>query len=119
MTKLADGVWNPAGMAPKRAFEEMTWASKTPWSKARVTALCHREGATMSDKIATAFLVAAGALVVVISYIVFATIPEEIEAETPKTVECIEQSGASKDRDYRVAGYKATKCAEKSGAAPP
>jgi hypothetical protein len=114
MTKLADGVWNPgdgSGCA-------LTWASKTPWIKAKVTALCRRvEGATMNDKIATAFLMAV--LVVVILYIVLGPISEEIGAENPKTVECIEQSGASKDRDYRVAGYKATKCAEKSGAAPP
>ena len=73
----------------------------------------------MSDKIATAFLVAAGALVVGILYIVFAAIPEEIGAENPKTVECIEQSEASKDRDYRVAGYKVTKCGEQSAPAPP
>jgi hypothetical protein len=49
----------------------LTWASKTPWIKAKVTALCRRvEGATMNDKIATAFLMAV--LVVVILYIVLA-----------------------------------------------
>jgi len=98
----------------------MIWASKTPWIKATVTALCRRvEGATMNNKIATAFLMAAGVLAVVILYIVLAPISEEIEAENPKTVECIDQSGAAKDRDYRVAGYKATKCVEQSRAAPP
>jgi len=51
------------------------------------------------DKIATAFLVAAGALVIVILYIVVAPIPGEIGAENLKTAECIEQSGVSKDRD--------------------
>jgi hypothetical protein len=42
------------------------WASKTPWIKVKMPALCRRvEGATMNDKIATAFLMAlAGALVV-------------------------------------------------------
>jgi hypothetical protein len=73
----------------------------------------------MNDKIATAFLMAAGVLVVVILYIVLGPSLEEIRAENPNTVECVEQSGGSKDRDYRVAGYKVTKCAEQSGAAPP
>jgi hypothetical protein len=30
------------------------------------------------------------------------------------TVACIEHSGASKDRDYKLAGYKAAKCAEQT-----
>ena len=46
-------------------------------------------------------------------------VSEELGAENPNMVECIERSGVSKDRDYRVAGYKVTKCAEQSGAAPP
>jgi hypothetical protein len=71
----------------------------------------------MNDKIATAFLMAV--LVVAILYIVLGPISEEIGAGNPKTAECVEQSGVSKDRDYRVAGYKVTKCAEQSGAAPP
>jgi hypothetical protein len=71
----------------------------------------------MNDKIATAFLMAV--LVVVILYIVLGPISEELGAENPNMVECIERSGVSKDRDYRVAGYKVTKCAEQSGAAPP
>jgi hypothetical protein len=47
------------------------------------------------------------------------TSADPLGAENPKTAECVEQSGVSKDRDYRVAGYKVTKCAEQSGAAPP
>jgi hypothetical protein len=78
----------------------------------------------MNDKIATAFLMAlAGALVVGILYVVFAPVPEEIGAGNSKeaeriraTVECIKQSGGSNDRDYRLAGYKAAKCAEQSAA---
>jgi hypothetical protein len=71
----------------------------------------------MNDKIATAFLTTlAGATVVGILYIVFVPIPEgpadakRIEA----TLACIEQSGASRHRDYRLAGYKAAKCAEQT-----
>ena len=80
----------------------------------------------MNDKIATAFLTTlAGAMAVGILYIVFVPIPEgparnskeAAEAERVRaTVACIEHSGASKDRDYRLAGYKAAKCAEQSAA---
>jgi hypothetical protein len=78
----------------------------------------------MNNKIAAAFLMAlAGALMVGILYIFFAPIPEEIgtgnakEAERIRaTFECIKQSGGSKDRDYRLAGYKVAKCAEQSAA---
>jgi hypothetical protein len=76
----------------------------------------------MNDRIATAFLTTlAGAMVVGILYIVFVPIPEgpvrnskeAAEAERVRaTVTCIEHSGASKERDYRMAGYKAAKCAE-------
>ena len=80
----------------------------------------------MNDKIATAFLMAlAGALMLGILYIFFAPIPEEIGTGNPKeagqvraTVECIKQSGGSKDRDYRLAGYKIVKCAEQSAERP-
>ena len=78
----------------------------------------------MNDKIATAFLTTlAGAMVVGILYIVFVPIPESparnskeaAEAERVRaTVACIEHSGASKDRDYRLAGSKAAKCAEQT-----
>ena len=78
----------------------------------------------MNDKIATAFLTAlAGAIVVGILYIVFVPIPEgparnskeAAEAERVRAaVACIEHSGASKERDYRLAGYKAAKCAEQT-----
>jgi flagellar motor component MotA len=78
----------------------------------------------MNDKIATAFLTTlAGAMVVGILYIVFVPIPEDLarnskeaaEAERVRaTVACIEHSGASKDRDYKLAGYKAAKCAEQT-----
>jgi hypothetical protein len=78
----------------------------------------------MNDKIATAFLTAlAGAIAGGILYIAFVPIPEgpardstaaadakRIEA----TVVCIEHSGASRDRDYTLAGYKAAKCAEQT-----
>ena len=78
----------------------------------------------MNDKIATAFLMAlAGALMLGILYIFFAPIPEEIGTGNPKeaeqigaTVECIKQSGGTKDRDYRLAGYKVAKCVEQSAA---
>jgi hypothetical protein len=78
----------------------------------------------MNDKIATAFLTTlARAMVAGILYIVFLPIPESparnskeaAEAERVRaTVACIEHSGASKDRDYRLAGNKATKCAEQA-----
>jgi hypothetical protein len=78
----------------------------------------------MNDKVATAFLTTlAGAMVVGILYIVFVPIPEgptrnskeAAEAERLRaTLTCIEHSGASKDRDYRLAGYKAAKCAEQT-----
>jgi hypothetical protein len=78
----------------------------------------------MNDKIVTAFLTTlAGAIVVGILYIAFVPVPEgparnstaaadakRIEA----TVACIEHSGRSKDRDYKLAGYKAAKCAEQT-----
>jgi hypothetical protein len=80
----------------------------------------------MNEKIATAFLMAlAAALLAGIFYIFFAPVPEEIGAGDPKeaeriraTVECIKQTGGSKDRDYRLAGYKITKCAEHSAERP-
>ena len=82
----------------------------------------------MKDKIATAFLMALAkfsVLVVGISYVFFAPIPEEIGAGNPKeaeriraTIECIKQSGGSQDRDYRLAGYKIAKCAEQSAEGP-
>jgi len=78
----------------------------------------------MNDKIATAFLTTlAGAIVVGILYVVFVPIPEgparsPTEAADVKRIEttlaCIEHSGASKDRDYKLAGYKAAKCAEQT-----
>ena len=73
----------------------------------------------MNDNIATAFLMAlAGAMVVGILYIAFVPIQEGKEAADSKRIEatlaCIEHSGASKDRDYRLAGYKAAKCAEQT-----
>jgi flagellar motor component MotA len=78
--------------------------------------------ATMNDKIATAFLATlAGAIAIGILYIAFVPIPElaarnprdAAEAERIKaTVACIEQSGAAKERDYKLAGHKAAKCAE-------
>ena len=78
----------------------------------------------MNNKIATAFLTTlAGALVVGILYIVFVPIPEgparnSTGAADAKRIEamlaCIEHSGASKDRDYKLAGYKAAKCAEQT-----
>jgi hypothetical protein len=52
----------------------------------------------------------------------FTPVPEEIGAGNPKeaeriraTVECIKQSGGSKDRDY---GYKIAKCAEQPAEGP-
>jgi hypothetical protein len=76
----------------------------------------------MNDKIATTFLTTlAGAMVVGILYIVFVPIPEgparnSTGAADAKRIEatlaCI--SGASKDRDYKLAGYKAAKCAEQT-----
>jgi hypothetical protein len=74
----------------------------------------------MSDKIINAVLMGlGGAMLVGILYVVFAPGPDAIGAVDSKeterlraTLTCIEQSGASKERDYRVAGYKATKCAE-------
>jgi hypothetical protein len=78
----------------------------------------------MDDKIATALLTTlGGAIVVGILYIVFVPIPEgparnfkeAAEAERLRaTLTCIEHSGASKDRDYKLAGYKAAKCAEQT-----
>jgi hypothetical protein len=56
-------------------------------------------------------------------YIVFLPIPESparnskeaAEAERVRaTVACIEHSGASKDHDHKLAGYKAVKCAEQT-----
>jgi hypothetical protein len=80
----------------------------------------------MNEKFTTAFLISlAGALVVGILYIFFASIPEEIGAGNPQeaervraTIECIKQSGGSQDRDYRLAGYKIAKCAEQSAEGP-
>jgi hypothetical protein len=76
----------------------------------------------MNDKVATAFLaIIAEAIVIGILYIAFVPIPElaarntrdAAEAERIKaTVACIEQSGAAKERDYKLAGHKAAKCAE-------
>jgi hypothetical protein len=78
--------------------------------------------ATMNDKIATALLATiAGAIVVGILSIALVPIPElaarnprdAAEAERIKaTVACIEQSGAAKEGDYKLAGHKAAKCAE-------
>ena len=78
----------------------------------------------MNDKIATAFLMTlAGAIGVGILYIVFVPIPEgparnSTEVADAKRIEatpaCIEQSGASKDCDYRLAGCKGAKCAEQT-----
>jgi flagellar motor component MotA len=78
----------------------------------------------MTDKIAIAFLTTlAGALVVGILYIVFVPVPEgparnSKEAAYAKRIEatlaCIEHSGASKERDYGLAGLKAAKCAEET-----
>jgi|HubBroStandDraft_4_1064222.scaffolds.fasta_scaffold431162_2 hypothetical protein len=78
----------------------------------------------MNDNIATAFLTTlALAMVVSILYIVFVPIPEgparnfkeAAEAERLRaTLTCIGHSGASKDRDYKLAGYKAAKCAEQT-----
>jgi hypothetical protein len=79
-------------------------------------------GNTMNDKVATAFLMTlAGAIVIGILYIAFVPSPE-LEARNPRdaaeaerikaTVACIEQSGAAKERDYKLAGHKAAKCAE-------
>jgi hypothetical protein len=66
----------------------------------------------------------AGALVVGILYVVFAPIPEEIGAGNSKeaeriraTVECIKKSGGSRDRDYRLAGYKVKDLARSFAAA--
>jgi len=76
----------------------------------------------MNDKLAAAFLTTlAGAIVVGILYVAFVPIPES-PARNPTaeakriedTVACIEHSGASKDRDYKLAGYKAAKCAEQT-----
>ena len=80
----------------------------------------------MNEKIATSILTAlAGALVIGILYIFFASIPGEIGAGNPKeaervraTIECIKQSDGSQDRDYRLAGYKIAKCAEQSAEEP-
>jgi hypothetical protein len=76
----------------------------------------------MNDKIATAFLTTlARAMVVGILYIVCVPIPEgpartSTEAADAKRIEatlaCIEHSGASKDRDCKLAGNKVAKCAE-------
>jgi hypothetical protein len=85
----------------------------------------------MNDKIATAFLMTvAGASDYArrsdgagILYVVFVPIPEgparnSKEAADAKRIEatlaCIEHSGASKDSNYRLAGYKAAKCAEQT-----
>jgi hypothetical protein len=78
----------------------------------------------MNDKITTAFLaILAGAMVVGILYIAFAPISELAgrnsrhaaeEERLEATIGCIKQSGASMDRDFRVAAYKASKCAEQS-----
>jgi hypothetical protein len=78
----------------------------------------------MNDKIATSFLTAlAGAIVVGILYIAFVPIPEgpardSTAAADAKRIEamvaCIEHSRASKDRDYKLAGYKAANCAEQT-----
>jgi hypothetical protein len=78
----------------------------------------------MSDKFATALLMTlAGTMVVGILYIAFVPIPEgppinskeAAEAERVRaTLVCIEHSGASKDGDYRLAGFKAAKCAEQT-----
>jgi hypothetical protein len=75
----------------------------------------------MNNKIATAFLTTlAGAIVVGILYIVFVPIPEGPASgaadakRIQATLACIEHSGASKDRDYKLAGYKAAKCAEQT-----
>jgi hypothetical protein len=75
----------------------------------------------MNDNIATALLTTlGGAMVVGILYIAFVPIPEgpainSKEAERVRaTLACIEHSGASKDGDYRLAGYKAAKCAEQT-----
>jgi hypothetical protein len=74
----------------------------------------------MNDKIVTAVLMMlAGAVLVGILYVVFVPVPDAIGAGGSKeaerlrpTLACIEQSGASTERDYRVAGYKATRCVE-------
>jgi hypothetical protein len=78
----------------------------------------------MNDKIATAFLTTlGGAMVVGILYIAFVPIPEGPAINSKEaagaervraTLACIEHSGASKDGDYRLAGYKAAKCAEQT-----
>ena len=78
----------------------------------------------MNDKIATAFLTSlAGAIVVGILYIAFVPVPEgparnatgAADAKRNEaTVACVEYSGASKDRDYKLAGYKAAECAEQT-----
>jgi hypothetical protein len=78
----------------------------------------------MSDKFATALLMTlAGTMVVGFLYVAFVPIPEgpainpkeAAEAERVRsTLACIEHSGASKDGNYRLAGYKAAKCAEQT-----
>jgi hypothetical protein len=80
----------------------------------------------MNDKIVTAVLmVLAGAMLVGISYVMFVPVPDAIGAGGSKeaerlraTLTCIEQSGASKERDYRVAGYKATRCVPSTAEGP-
>jgi hypothetical protein len=80
----------------------------------------------MNHKIVTTILmVLAGAFLVGISYVVFVPVPDAIGAGGSKEAErlraavtCIEQSGASKDRDYRVAGYKATRCVPPAAEGP-
>jgi hypothetical protein len=74
--------------------------------------------------VATALLTTlAGAIVVGILYIVFVPIPEgparnSTEAADAKRIEatlaCIEHSGASNGRDYKLAGNKVAECAEQT-----
>jgi hypothetical protein len=78
----------------------------------------------MNDKIVAGVLMAlAGAMLVGILYVIFAPVPDAIGAGASKEAEplrvpvaCTE---ASKERDYRVAGYKAAKCPEQPAAEGP
>ena len=78
----------------------------------------------MNDKIVAGVLMAlAGAMLVGILYVVFAPVPDAIGADASKEAErfrapvaCDE---ASKERDYKVAGYKVAKCPERPAAERP
>ena len=71
----------------------------------------------MNDKIVAGVVMAlAGAMLVGILYVVFAPVPDAIGAGASKETERLRAPVActevAKERDYRVAGYKAAKCPE-------